>query len=286
MTTAFLKMNGLGNDFIVFDARKTAPAPALTPARVRALADRRRGIGCDQLIVIEQGSDSTDALMRIYNADGGEVAACGNATRCIAALLFEETGRDSVTLATRAGALVCRRAPGAAVAVEMGVPRFDWQAIPLAEPRDTLAVEIAGNPYDGPLTAGPAAVDLGNPHIIFFVPDAGAVDLARIGPALERHPLFPERVNVSFAQVTGENTIRLRVWERGVGITMACGTAACAAAVTGVRLGLTGKKTRVTLDGGGLDIVWEGDGTQVIMTGPVATNFAGVVELANFGEGA
>jgi diaminopimelate epimerase len=268
MTLAFIKMHGLGNDFVVFDARETALS--LSPAAVRAVADRRTGVGCDQLIVIEPPrTPGTAAFMRIRNADGSEVAACGNASRCVAALLMAEAGRDRVTLETRAGRLEAGRRADVHVTVDMGVAKLDWQEIPLAGPADTNALEIG----QGPLSR-PVAVSMGNPHAVFFVPDAEAVALSEVGPVLEHHPMFPERANIEVAQVLGPGRLRMRVWERGTGITRACGTGACAVLVAAARRGLTGRSAEVVLDGGRLEITWRDDG-HVLMTGPAATSFSG-----------
>jgi diaminopimelate epimerase len=261
----FRKMHGLGNDFVVLDAR-TRPI-ALTPERARALADRKQGIGCDQLISLEP-SAKADAFMRIHNADGGEVEACGNATRCIARLLMAESGRDRVVVETVVGLLDCRAAPNDQVAVDMGPARLDWRDIPLAKPMDTLHLDLEGDPV---------GVNVGNPHAVFFIADADAVDVAALGPKLERHQLFPERVNVEFATVLSPTRIRMRVWERGVGVTRACGTGACATLVAAARRGLTGRKAVVMLDGGELTIEWREDG-HVVMTGPVAESFRGEVD--------
>jgi diaminopimelate epimerase len=270
-TRPFIKMHGLGNDFVVIDARR-APL-ALDAARARAIADRRTGVGCDQLIVMELPSNGrADVFMRIRNADGGEVEACGNASRCVADLLMRETGRPTCVIETAAGLLSCRGGSGGLVSVELGPVRLDWRDIPLAEPRDTLHLGIAADGLEDPV-----AVNVGNPHAVFFVADAGAVDLAGLGPGLEHHPLFPERANIGIADVEGVDRMRLRVWERGVGITRACGTGACAAVVAACRRGLTGRRVEVVLDGGPLDIEWRGD-DRVVMTGPVATAFRGVLD--------
>lgn len=278
--TPFLKMHGLGNDFVVFDARQ-APL-ALSAAQARALADRRAGIGCDQVIVIEAAPTAeADAFMRIHNADGGEVNACGNAARCVAHLLMAESGRAEVRIATGAGILAATRAAGGAVTVDMGAARDDWRDIPLARETDSLHLPIA----EGPLR-DPVAVSMGNPHAVFFVDDAEAVDLARLGPVLETHDLFPERANIGIVQVLARDRLRVRVWERGAGLTRACGTGACAAAVAAHRRGLADRKAEIRLDGGTLHIDWrEADG-HVLMTGPVATAFAGAVEIALLAEAA
>jgi diaminopimelate epimerase len=268
----FTKMHGLGNDFVVIDARK-APL-TLTAEQTRALADRHTGIGCDQVIVIEQAPGDArdagaDAFMKILNADGGEVDACGNAMRCVAALLMREGARDSVLIATGADLLRAERRDGGMVTVDMGTPRLDWRDIPLSEPMDSLHLEIS----EGPLR-DPVAVSMGNPHCVFFVDDAEAIDLAAIGPVLEHHTLFPERANIEVAEIRNERSIRLRVWERGAGMTRACGTGACATVVAAHRRGLAGREVKIELDGGALAVEWRKD-DHVLMTGPVATSFSG-----------
>ena len=268
---AFTKMHGLGNDFVVIDLR--GHPLAIGEAAARAIADRHTGVGCDQLILIEKPArNGADAFMRIRNADGGEVGACGNATRCVAALLMAEGGRDSVRIETASGILEAEELDDGTVAVDMGVPRFEWRDIPLAEPQDTLHLDLAAGPLEDPV-----AVSMGNPHAVFFVADAEAVDLAALGPGLEHHRLFPERANIGVAQVVDRSTIRLRVWERGAGITLACGTGACAAAVAASRRGLCGRNVAIRLDGGRLDIEWRGD-DHVLMTGPVAVSFTGAFD--------
>lgn len=269
----FYKMHGLGNDFVVFDGR--AESVALDADQVRALADRRRGIGCDQVVVMEPPRvDTADVFMRLFNSDGHEVSACGNATRCVARLIMGERGdMGPVTVATRAALLRCWVADGSDVAVAMGEPREAWQAIPLADRRDVTALEPAAAQGLGP----GRAVNLGNPHVVFFVNDPDAVDLATIGPAIEHDPMFLEGVNVSVAKVAGPAHLAVRVWERGAGLTLACGTAACAAAVTAIQAGhVTGPKVAVTLPGGTLDISWGAD-NHITMAGPTAWPFAGVL---------
>ncbi|MEC9369445.1 MAG: diaminopimelate epimerase [Pseudomonadota bacterium] len=263
----YRKMNGLGNDFVVLDAR-TRPL-ALDRAQIRRIADRKQGIGCDQLIMIEPSPGGADALMRIYNADGGEVEACGNAARCIAQLLAGETGRPGVTIETVPAILGAQVHGDGSVTIDMGEPRFDWQDIPLSEPfHDTRGIELQVGPIDAPLLHTPSVVNVGNPHCIFWVKDVAAHDLGRIGPILEYHPLFPERANISLAQVTAPDAITLRVWERGAGLTRACGTAACAAAVAAARKKLTGRQVTVTLPGGPLHIHWRESDGHMLMTGP------------------
>ena len=271
----FRKMNGLGNDFVVVDGRSRALP--LSPEAVRAIADRKEGIGCDQLIALEP-SDKADVFMRIWNADGGEVAACGNAARCVAGLIAGEQGRPNVTIETVDQVLGAVVNADGQVTIDMGAPRLRWDEIPLAEPfHDTRRIELQAGPIDAPVLHSPAVVNVGNPHALFFVDDAEAVDLARIGPMLEHHPLFPERANISVVQVLGPNHLKVRTWERGAGLTRACGTAACAAAVAAVRRQLTGRKVTVTLPGGDLVIDWrEADG-HVLMTGPYALDFEGTL---------
>ena len=239
------------------------------------MADRHVGVGCDQVIVIEPSETGVaDAAMRIFNADGSEVAACGNATRCVAALLFRERNTDHVTIETAAGLLDAAAAPGGLITVDMGPARTAWQEIPVAEALDTLHMGIA----EGPLR-DPVGVNMGNPHAVFFVDDVAKIPLDKIGPKLERHRLFPERANIGVAQVLSKERLRLRVWERGSGITLACGTGACAAVVAAHRRNLTGRKVEVLVDGGTLLIEWADDG-HVLMTGPAATSFTGDLDPA------
>ncbi|HUC62967.1 MAG TPA: diaminopimelate epimerase [Alphaproteobacteria bacterium] len=271
-TLEFVKMHGLGNDFVVLDGR--ARPLALDARRAAAIADRRTGIGCDQLIVLEPAHDArADAFMRIRNADGGEVEACGNAARCIASRLMDETGRTRATIETVAGLLEAERR-GADIAVDLGPVRLDWRDIPLARAMDTGDLDFARGPL-----AHPVAVNVGNPHAVFFVDDVDAIDLATLGPAIEHDPLFPERVNVEVVEALAPTRLRMRVWERGAGITRACGTGAAASLVAAHRRGLAGRKATVLLDGGPLEIEWRAD-NHVIMTGPVATSFAGRIDPA------
>jgi diaminopimelate epimerase len=269
----FRKMNGLGNDFVVLDAR--AHPLALKAAQIAAIADRNRGIGCDQVIALEP-SDFADVFMRIWNADGGEVGACGNAARCVAALLVAERGSPHVSIGTESGILAATVAKDGSVTIDMGTPRFEWNEIPLSQPfADTRAVEL---PQFAGLGLGAASmVNVGNPHCIFFVENIEAHDLARFGPKLEHDPLFPERANISLAQVTGPSFLRLRTWERGAGLTRACGTAACAAAVAAARSGLTGRHVTVTLPGGDLVIDWRDTDDHILMTGPFALDYQGTI---------
>lgn len=264
----FTKMHGLGNDFVVID-RRSAPV-ALDSARICAIADRRRGVGCDQLVLIDPPEqDGTAAYLRFHNTDGSESGACGNGTRCVAAVLMTETGSESVAIQTAGGVLSAERRPHGLIAVDMGRPRTGWRDIPLAREADTLSLPIR----EGPLS-DPVAVSMGNPHCVFFVDDAEAVDLAGLGPKLEHSPWFPERTNVEVATVIASDRIRLRVWERGAGITQACGTGACATAVAARRRDLAGETVTVSLDGGDLVIETRADG-HIVMVGPVAVSFTG-----------
>lgn len=269
MRIAFVKMHGLGNDFVVLDGRGQA-LPAISGAFAAALADRRRGIGCDQLIVLEP-SNAADFRMRIFNADGGEVESCGNAARAVGLL----HGKPA-QIETLAGIIAATPA-AAGISVEMGRPRFEWDRIPLAYAMDTHAMPVAWEELESP-----TAVNVGNPHVVFFVPDCDAVELDRLGPQIERDALFPERVNVNVATVTSRHAIRLRVWERGAGLTLACGTGACATAVAAMRRGLTERSVEVALPGGVLNIAWR-DGDEVVMTGPAAESFRGTFDPADFG---
>jgi len=267
----FLKMHGLGNDFVVLDARKQALA--LDAAAASAIADRRRGIGCDQVIVIERAKDA-DAAMRIFNADGGEVESCGNAARCVARLLMEETDRDTVRLDTPGGMLICNDAGGGLVTVDMGAPALDWDKVPLASAADTnrFPLDVDGTAHEA------SAVSMGNPHCVLFVDDAEAAPVASLGPRIEHHPMFPKRTNVEFVAVGDRSHLRMRVWERGAGVTQACGSGACAVAVAAHRRGLTGDKVEIELDGGSLAIELR-DG-RVLMTGPATLVFQGEIDLA------
>jgi diaminopimelate epimerase len=273
MDATFRKMHGCGNDFVVFDER--ARKLGLTPSRAAAIAHRRTGVGCDQFIVIEPpppGSNA-DAFMRIRNPDGAEAGACGNATRCVASLLASETGRRSFTIRTISGDLPAEVHADGSVSVDMGPARLDWRDIPLAQAADTLHLDLA----EGPV-ADPAACSMGNPHATFFVSVIAAVPIEAIGPSLEHAVIFPERANIGFVQVLTPDRLRLRVWERGTGLTLACGSGACAALVNAARRGLAHRRATVVVDGGELVIEWRADGN-VLMTGPVAIAFRGAVAL-------
>ncbi len=271
MIVPFIKMHGCGNDFVVFDERRQ-PLD-LSPARAAVLADRHTGIGCDQLIVLEPAK-TADAFMRIRNPDGSEAGACGNATRCVADILMRETGRSAVTIRTISGDLPATRQRDGMITVDMGPPRLDWADIPLARPLDTLRLELA----HGPLSE-PAAASMGNPHVTFFVADLEGLPIGTIGPALEHDPLFPQRANIGFAQIIDPGTIRLRVWERGAGLTLACGSGACATLVNAHRRGLARRCAKVIVDGGALWIEWRDD-NHVLMSGPATTVFTGQIDLS------
>jgi diaminopimelate epimerase len=266
---SFLKMHGAGNDFVVLDGR-AAPL-AITPAQARFIADRRRGIGCDQIVIIETDPEA-DAYMRILNADGTESATCGNATRCIAALLAEDSGARFVTIRTASGLLPCEILGPGLVEADMGAPRLDWGDIPLAQPADTLHLKLAFGPVEDA-----AACSMGNPHATFFVADLTHLNIETIGPILEKSRIFPERANIGFAVVESPELIRLRVWERGAGLTMACGSGACAALVNAHRRGLTGRRAKLVLDGGELIVTWREANGHVLMRGPAVTAFAGTI---------
>lgn len=278
-----LKMNGLGNEFAVLDARPRSMP--LTVAQARAIADHDTGVGCDQVIAIEPSPAGADAFMRIWNHDGGEVEACGNAMRCVAAVLADQLGRPQVRIQTAADMLSAVVNADGSVTVDMGVPKFDWEQIPLSEEfRDTRYIELQVGPIDDPVLHSPSVVNVGNPHCIFWVDDLDAHDLAAIGPVLEHHPLFPERANITLAQVTSPEAITIKVWERGVGLTRACGTAACATAVCAARKNLTGRKMTVTLPGGPLLLEWRESDDHILMTGPYELESEGTLDPALLGH--
>ncbi len=271
--TTFLKMHGLGNDFVVFDARDNAIP--LTGPQARKIADRHFGIGCDTVVVIRPGGAQTDAGVQFFNADGSEAETCFNASRCVARLLMDERGLARIKLSTRGGMLVASDAGKGLVTIDMGEPHLDWTQVPLAEARDTenFLLEI------GTSSVPVSAVSMGNPHCVLFVPDVAVAPVTMLGPKIETLPLFPNRTNVEFAQVLDRSKIRMRVWERGVGVTLACGSGACATAVAAVRRGLTDRKMELVLDGGSLIIEWREEDGHVLMTGPGVTVFRGRVEL-------
>lgn len=263
----FMKMHGLGNDFVVVDARNTKTE--ITPAMAKGIAHRQLGVGFDQLTLISPGRNGADAHLVFFNSDGSTSAACGNATRCIARHLMDELGKTSVRLTTDRGDLFAQDEGNALTSVNMGHPQLDWQDIPLAFEMETLSLPIEGSP---------TATGMGNPHCTFFVEDIGAIDLETYGPRLEHHELYPARTNVQIAQIIGTDHIRMRVWERGVGITLASGSSSCATAVAAARRGLTGRKVQIDLDGGTLWVDWRNDG--VWMTGPTVHVFNGVFTQA------
>jgi diaminopimelate epimerase len=270
----FRKMNGLGNDFVVIDAR--ARAIAVSEEQARAIANRKTGIGCDQLIVLEK-SPIADVTMRIWNAEGGEVQSCGNASRCVADLLFDEKQSTMATINTKGGFLTAHKAGEHMVTIDQGKPRFGWKDIPLSEPfADTRHIELQVGPIDAPLIHSPSVVNVGNPHAIFWVQSLDVVDLGRIGPMLENHLLFPERANITLAKVEARDHVRIKVWERGAGLTQACGTAACATMAAGHRIDIIDSHARISLPGGDL-LMSVNDQGHVIMTGPSTFEFDGIL---------
>lgn len=255
-------MHGLGNDFVVIDAR--GQSNPVTAKIAQAIGDRHFGVGFDQMAVILD-SDDSDAFLQFWNADGSLSAACGNATRCIAGLILEECGKTAITLKTDRGILPCEDAGNGITSVNMGHPQLEWHEVPLAQKLDTLNL---------PIDSSPTALGMGNPHCVFFVDDLAAHDITVLGPKIEHHPLYPERTNVELVQVLSSNEIRLKIWERGVGVTLASGSCSCASVVAAARRGLTGRQVKVNVDGGVLEIDWREDG--VWMSGPTAYVFDGV----------
>lgn len=281
---AFVKMNGLGNEIVVVDMR--ANARRLTPAEISAVAAERSSRFDQMMVLCPPKAEGTAAYVRIYNADGSEAGACGNGMRCVGWLLSQELGRGQFTVESLAGVLPIVVRDQTAITVDMGEPKFDWRDIPLAEEfRDTRAIELQIGPIDDPVLHSPSAVSVGNPHAIFWVDDVMKYDLERLGPMLENHPVFPERANISLAQVTARDAITLRTWERGAGLTLACGSAACAALVSAARKKLTGRAATVTLPGGKLDIEWT-ENNRILMTGPVTFEYEGVFDPARAAKAA
>jgi diaminopimelate epimerase len=276
-------MNGLGNEILVLDLRGSSLS--VSAAEARAIA-RAKGLAFDQLMALhEPRTPGTEAFVRIFNADGSEAGACGNGTRCVAWTLLRDDPREEIVIETAAGLLACRRLGEWRFSVEMGAPRLDWLDIPLARAEaDTSAIDLSYGPPDAPILRNPAVVNMGNPHAIFFVDDIGAYDLAAIGPALEHDPIFPERANISLARVVARDHIELKVWERGAGLTLACGSGACAALVAAARRGLTGRRATVSLPGGDLDILWRESDGMVVMEGPVAFEFETRLDPALFAD--
>jgi len=272
----FIKMHGLGNDFVILDGRDNGLTVSCDV--VRTISNRRQGVGCDQFIIMEPAQNAiADVFMRIYNTDGSESGACGNATRCVASLVMHEQATNHVIVETISGLLDCENVGGGLYSVDMGPARLDWRDLPLSEARDTEHLNIEAGPLKNPV-----GVNMGNPHAVFMVDNAEAIDLTVFGPMVEHDKLFPERTNVEAVQVLTPERIRMRVWERGAGITQACGSGACAALVATARRGLTGRKADVVLDGGVLHIEWMPD-NNVLMTGPVATSFAGQIDPSLLG---
>jgi diaminopimelate epimerase len=278
---AFVKMNGIGNEIVVVDMR--ARGGTIKPEEARAAA-APGGAPYDQLMALYPSrTPGTDAFIRIYNNDGSEAGACGNGMRCVADLVSKESGKDALTFETKAGILNCWKNADGLFTVDMGVPRFKWNEIPLAEEfRDTRFIELQIGPIDKPVLHSPSVVSMGNPHAIFWVDDVNAYDLARFGPLLENHPIFPERANITLAHIVARDHIIIRTWERGAGLTKACGSAACAAAVAAARLKRTDRKAKVSLPGGELTIEWRDKDDHVLMTGPVEFEFNGRFDPALF----
>lgn len=268
MQLSFRKMHGLGNDFVILDGR-TGPV-RLSGDQIRAMGSRRRGIGFDQLVILEPPQKSDGVYMRIYNPDGSEAGACGNATRCVADLIMKENGAGKCTVETVSGILECTSAENGLITVDMGAPGLQWNEIPLSEQCDALHLPLEGDPV---------AVSMGNPHCVHFCEDVLGISVDNLGSKVEHNPLFPERTNVEYVSMQGKDHLRMRVWERGAGITEACGTGACASAVAAIRRGLTGRKVRVTLDGGDLFIEWRESDNHVLMTGPIAYSYEGTISL-------
>ena len=279
---AFVKMNGIGNEIVVVDLR--VGGGAISAAEARAAAAPQGGAPYDQLMALyPPRTPGTDAFVRIYNNDGSEAGACGNGMRCIASLLARESGKDRLSLETTAGLLDCWKTPSGQFTVDMGPPRFKWNEIPLAEEfRDTRAIELQIGPIDQPVLHSPSVVNMGNPHAIFWVDNVATYDLARLGPMLENHPIFPERANITLAQIVSRDHIVIRTWERGAGLTLACGSAACAAVVAAARLRRCDRQVTVSLPGGDLQIEWRAADDHVLMTGPVAFEFEGRFDPALF----
>ncbi|MAH83116.1 MAG: diaminopimelate epimerase [Rhodospirillaceae bacterium TMED8] len=271
----FIKMHGLGNDFVVIDGRETPFGISSNAAK--SIGDRRTGVGCDQILILKPVSDDlADAYMEIWNADGSIARACGNGARCVAALLMSKTNRSSAIIETAAGLVHADSGDDGMITVDMGQASSEWTDIPLSEERDTLHLGIENGPLSDPV-----GVNIGNPHAVFFVEDADAIDIEVMGPIFENHPLFPDRANIEIVSVLEPNRLRMRVWERGGGLTRACGSGACAAAVAGHRRGLTGRRIEVVLDGGLMSVEWLDNG-HVLMTGPAVSVYNGELDSALF----
>ena len=268
----FFKMNGLGNEIVVVDMRQT---PALIAAAELRAAAQPAGAPYDQLMALyPPRTAGTDSFVRIYNNDGSEVGACGNGMRCITALMVKERDVDSLLFETKSGLVQCWKAAADQYTVDMGAPRLRWNEIPLAEEfRDTRAIELQVGPIDAPVLHSPAVVNMGNPHAIFWVDDVHAHDLGKLGPLIENHPIFPERANITLARIVSRDHVVIRTWERGAGLTKACGTAACATAVAASRLRRMERKVTVTVPGGDLSIEWRESDDHVLMTGPAELEY-------------
>jgi diaminopimelate epimerase len=281
---SFVKMNGAGNEIVVVDLRRAGGAIGADEARAAATP---QGAPYDQLMALyPPRTPGTDAFIRIYNSDGSEAGACGNGMRCVADLVAKQSGKSALTFETTAGILNCWKGADGMFTVDMGPPRFAWNEIPLAEEfRDTRAIELQIGPIDAPVLHSPSVLNMGNPHAIFWVDDVNAYDLHRFGPLLENHPIFPERANITLAHIAARDHIVIRTWERGAGLTKACGSAACAAAVAAARLKRTNREVKVTLPGGELTIEWRESDNHVLMTGPVEFEFAGTFDPALFKAG-
>ena len=276
MTLPFIKMHGLGNDFAVIDVTKGGVT--ITPAQAQVIADRRRGVGCDQVLVMEKPKNrKADIFMRIFNPDGSEAGACGNGTRCVAALYMQNNKLTNCVVETISGLLPSNIVASGLIQVDMGEPRTKWQDIPLSQECDTLNLGIL---HGRQAMMEPVAVNVGNPHTIFFVDDVMQVDVEKLGPEVENHVLFPQRTNVEFAQILSPEKIRVRVWERGTGVTQACGSGACATIVAAARRGLTGRKAEIILDGGSLFMEWRAEDNRIMMTGPATFVYQGVFKIA------
>jgi diaminopimelate epimerase len=281
---SFVKMNGIGNEIVVVDLR--ARGGAIAPEEARAAAVPQGGVPYDQLMALyPPRTPGTDAFIRIYNNDGSEAGACGNGMRCVADLVSKESGKTALTFETTAGILNCWKGEDGMFTVDMGPPRFKWNEIPLAEEfRDTRAIELQIGPIDKPILHSPSVVNMGNPHAIFWVEDVNVYELNKFGPLLENHPIFPDRANITLAEIKSRDHIVIRTWERGAGLTKACGSAACAAAVAAARLKRSNRKVTVTLPGGDLTIEWRASDDHVLMTGPVEFEFEGRFDPALFGK--
>jgi diaminopimelate epimerase len=280
---SFVKMSGIGNEIVIVDMR--VGGGVIEPAEARAVG-RPEGVPYDQLMALyAPRTPGTDAFIRIYNNDGSEAGACGNGMRCVADVVSRENGKADLTFETKAGILNCRKGVDGLFTVDMGPPRFKWNEIPLAEEfRDTRAIELQIGPIDKPMLHSPSVVSMGNPHAIFWVDDVKVYDLARLGPLLENHPIFPERANITLAQIVARDHIIIRTWERGAGLTKACGSAACAAAAAAARLRRTDRKVKVSLPGGELKIEWRQKDDHILMTGPVEFEFKGRFDSALFAK--